>query len=766
MKNALSVLKQKLGLEEEKGEEVLTGPGFRDLIRPNRIENGKDYVKINDTFYRALMVEGFPRSIDNRFVSELLKNHSRMDISIRVSPYGQNEARRKVRSQLTKLEKDKRMKERTGEIAESIQNRLDDIRSLHKKLDKGEESLFDVCLNITTGADTRKGLKKNTENVRSELNKQQLIPGVPRFKMLQAFRSTLPTRGNEIQDFVDTQPRSMPSGAAAELFPFAGTPSSLEDDGVLLGVNSESRQPVLTDFYSSVNPNWMVLGTSGSGKSFAAKTILRRYACQGVQTFVLDPHGEYSETVQDLDGENIELSVKKGNMINPLDLMGFTFREKINSLKEFYSILLDGLSPSQMSKLVKATRRTYRSHGIYKDDPDSWSSQPPLLEDLLRTLEVMERNEGDRAQKRSYRALIDKLEPFVDGSEDFLNTRTTVEVRENVVNFDIEHLPESSYPELMHLVLNFLRSRMKEDSGDRKMVVVDEAWELLSESHGKADNSFVYRTVKSSRKYNLSLGLLVQEIHDLVNSRQGKAVLSNTANKILLGQDRAAADQVAERLSLNQKEKEMIRSSGIGEGLLLKEDQHIPLEVHGTEKEVQMEEDEKGGRNYEEAIEGADGLDLGEKVLKEEELSEGQVEALDKSGSWGKSNEPLFRGGFQKTRWVKTEGENSADHERLVYGYQDFLEGMFEKVRTSQKYADIEIETEDGEIFGLEVETGSNLEHNKEAFEDKVRRNDNRYDEWFIIVFRKELRSRYDDYGKVLLRTEVKDRVKELNKKN
>lgn len=733
-------------------------PGFNDLIRPNRIENGVGSVRINDKYFKALMVEGFPRSIDNRFISNLLRNHRRMDVSIRVSPYSQNDARRKVRRQLTKLEKDKQRKMRNGELAESIQNRLDDIELLHKKLDKGEESLFDVSVNVSTGADTKKGLRENTEDIRSEMNKQQLIPGEPNYKMLQAFKTTLPTTRNLVKGLVSTQPRSMPSGAVAELFPFAGHPSSLQESGILLGVNRANNQPVLTDFYNSINPNWIVMGASGSGKSFTAKSIINRYACRGVQTFVIDPHGEYGDTVRNLDGEVIELSIKKGNMINPLDLMGYGFREKINSLKEFYSILFDVLSSSQMTKLVKATRRAYRRNGIYQDERDSWGERPPKLEDVLQVLKDLKKSEGDRVQRKSFQAVIDRLEPFVSGSKDFLNTRTTVDPSENVVSFDIEDLPENCYPELMHLILNFLHSRMQSDD-DRKMVVVDEAWELLSSAHGKnSDHSFVFRTVKTSRKYKLSLGLVVQEIHDLVSSRQGKAVLSNTANKLVMSQDRAAVSSVAKELNLNQREKEYVSDADTGEALLIKKGQRIPLKVHGTEKERQR--DSETVSKMEEVFVSKDDLpDLESGVLLESSLDEDTVEALEKTPEWKRSTDPLFKGGFGKACWVKVEGQKSVEHERLVKGYKKWLKDRFDRVKETERFADVEIETGGGDLIGIEVETGKNLNHNIEAFEDKMERNDARYDDWFIVSTSKDLVERYSNYKETIIRTRIKDKI-------
>jgi hypothetical protein len=760
----LGKLKERLSSDKEEEDVSISRPDIQDLIRPNQIENFKEYVKINDKYYKALMVEGFPRSIDNRFISNLLKNHSSMDISIRLRPYEQNNARRKVRKQLTKLEKDKVRKENTGQISESIQNRLNDIKKLHKKLDKGEERLFDVSLNISTGSETKKGLKQNVQEARSEMNKQQLIPGEPNYKMLQAFKTTLPTTSNKIRKHVDTQPRSMPSGAAAELFPFAGNPSQLDDEGILLGTNTENQQPVLADFYSSTNPNWFTIGTSGSGKSFTAKTIINRYASQGIQTYIIDPHGEYSTTVKNLSGENISLSIKKGNMINPLDMMEYTFREKINSLREFYEIMLDGLSPSQRSKLIKATREAYNEKGIYKDEHETWekrNDEMPQLEDLYNKLKQLKNSESDRAQLKSFQTLLDKLEPFIHGSQDFLNTHTTIKTHEQVVNFDIEQLPESQYPELMFLILNFLHSRMRQDTNKKKMIVIDEAWELLSQALGKnQDNSsFIYRTVKTSRKYNLSLGLVVQEIHDLINSRQGKSVLANTSNKILLKQDKTVIDKVSSQFNLNQKQKQLLKTESPGRGLFVKDETYIPIQIHGTkeEKQIEQKEERKVVLSKKEKEKQLDDFDR--KVVQESELTSKQIKALKESGKWEKSTKALFRGGFAKPHWVETREKLSANHERLVYGYRNWLEDKFEEVRTTSKYADLEIEN-DEKLIGIEVETGNNINHNKKAFDDKVERNNERYDKWIIICKAKD-KEKYQRYAESWKRTEIKQKIDE-----
>lgn len=712
------------------------------------------------------MIEGFPRHIDKLFISNILQTEADMDISIRINPYKQNQARKKVRRQLTKLQKDRKRKNREGQITESIENRITDIKKLHKKLDIGEERLFDVSINIATGAKSKEKLKKSTEKLQSELNKQQLIPGIPYYKMLQAFKTTLPTTKNKIRRHTDTQPRSMPTGATAELFPFAGNNTTLEKKGILLGTNINTGQPFLTDLFNSNNPNWIAVGTSGSGKSFTAKLTASRYTAQGVQTYIIDPHGEYKDTVNNLSGQNIELSVKKDNMINPLDLTGHTLDEKLVSLQEFYQILFEDLSKSQKPKIMKATRKAYEEKGIYKEQPRTWrNNKPPQLRNVHRKLIELRDRETDTAQVRSYNVLIDQLEPYIHGTNSFLDTNTTIEPDSHITNFSIESLPEKMYPELMFIILDYLQSRMKKDQS-RKMVIIDEAWELLSSTVGEddLDESFIFRTVKSSRKYNLSLGLIVQEIDDLVNSRAGKSVLANTSTKMVFKQDRSVVKTVCSQLQLNQKEQTLIKSFGPGNCLFINDDKHAPIQVRASEQEKDLNHTDPG-EGFSDSLKPVSNL-MGEgfpesDMYLEDDLNPSEIRCLKNNSDWEYSRQPLFRGGKAKKHWVYVPGVEGADHERMVLGYRDWLEEKFGGVELSYNKADIEVQSDD-RLIGVEVETGSNFKHSRSDLDVKKRQNDERYDDWFFVVLDLDLKDNYEDIHDAVIRTEFKDKIQEL----
>jgi hypothetical protein len=109
---------------------------------------------------------------------------------------------------------------------------------------------------------------------------------------------------------------------------------------------------------------------------------------------------------------------------------------------------------------------------------------------------------------------------------------------------------------------------------------------------------------------------------------------------------------------------------------------------------------------------------------------------------------------------VKTREKVSADHQKLVHGYKKYLRDCFDQVETTSKYADIEIEAGD-EFVGLEIETGQNIDHNKEAFENKAERNDERYDDWYVIT-KEKYRDRYGRYAETILRTEFKEHIEGL----
>jgi hypothetical protein len=298
------------------------------------------------------------------------------------------------------------------------------------------------------------------------------------------------------------------------------------------------------------------------------------------------------------------------------------------------------------------------------------------------------------------------------------------------------------------------------------MVIIDEAWELLSSTVGEddLDESFIFRTVKSSRKYNLSLGLIVQEIDDLVNSRAGKSVLANTSTKMVFKQDRSVVKTVCNQLQLNQKEQTLIKSFGAGKCLFINDDKHAPIQIRASEQEQNLNHTDPG-EEFSDSVKPVSNL-TGKgfpesDMYLEEDLNPSEIRRLKNNSDWDYSRQPLFRGGRAKKYWVHVPGVEGADHERMVLGYRDWLQENFGGVTLPYNKADIEVQSGE-DLIGVEVETGSNFKHARSDLEDKKRENDERYDDWFFVVLDLDLKDNYQDIHDAVIRTEFEDKIREL----
>ena len=134
----------------------------------------------------------------------------------------------------------------------------------------------------------------------------------------------------------------------------------------------------------------------------------------------------------------------------------------------------------------------------------------------------------------------------------------------------------------MFLVLDYVYMKMKSDI-ERKLLVVDEAWTLLSRTE---DASYIFEIVKTCRKFNMGLFLINQEVEGMLNSQAGRSVLANSSYTILLRQKPAVIDDIQKTFHLSNVERMALLTAGVGEGILLMEDEHSELKIVASKEEI------------------------------------------------------------------------------------------------------------------------------------------------------------------------------------
>ncbi len=332
---------------------------------------------------------------------------------------------------------------------------------------------------------------------------------------------------------------------------------------------------------------------SGSGKSYLVKLELMRSLMFDTEVIVIDPENEYEALTHALGGEYIRFHFGTTTKINPFDLALLHQREesreagsrsageselnqKILSLHGFFRVVMGKLTPTEDALLDRALILAYQQKGI-TPDPATQNREPPLMEDLYKSLIGME--------EPMARGLADRIEKFVKGSlVGIFDAYTNVEIRNPLTVFSIRDLEEELRPIAMYLILDFIWTKIRRDTR-RRMLVVDEAWYMMKYPDSGA---FLNSIAKRARKYYLGVTTITQDVEDFLSVDLGKAIIQNSSLQILLKQSTAAIDKVADIFYLSEGEKHLLLAADIGEGLFFAGPAHAAVRVIASPEEHEL----------------------------------------------------------------------------------------------------------------------------------------------------------------------------------
>lgn len=711
-----------------------------DILSPDLIDNKANYLKINEKYYRIVHAYGYPREVEIGFLDKIVSSLGDFNLSLHINPYPIEGMLIDLNKELQKQRADLYSMKLKGIINPTLDIQYTDTKATLKDLQKGRERLFNVSLYVTCKADSLKELDLLTRKIESELNSMMILPHVPALRMIQGFKSTLPLGMDTLKES-----RNITTEALSAFFPFTSQFMQADNEGIWLGLN-RNNIPIIKDIFQLPNPNGLVLAQSGGGKSYFSKLLITRYLLNGTKVMVIDPQGEYKNLIKHFKGELIQLSRTSETMINPLDLMGHDYAEKRLSLMDLMRIMLGEVTEIQKAFLDKALTKTYELKGI-TNDSDSWNNKPPILEDLLKVLEQMEKK-ATQLEKTTLRSLINRLGMYVHGVFSFVNKHTNIDFDNQFVCFDIGHMPSQVKPAMMFLVLDYIYMKMKSDLS-RKILLIDESWSLLSRTE---EAGYIFEIVKTCRKFNLGLLLINQEVEGLLDSKAGKSVLANSAYTLLMRQKPAVIDNISKTFHLSSSEKNHLLTAGVGEGLLIMEDDHSEIKVLASPEEhnlITTNADEimkiNGNTNQNEKKKDVNiKVDPNDRFFHKKDLSKDEINFLLSKG-YKISKHKSINSNTEKEYLLKPRFNESEGHLFTTYDIAEFLK---KKKIDYQLYVtkkpDVVFEI-DGKKYAIEVETGaglSKIERMKEKL--KVLKE---YDKWFFVVTNKNMVTKYRKYG-------------------
>ena len=557
---------------------VKTGLSVKDHIAPSSFEfkNGKEFVMGkqigNVSFLQILAPE-----LNDRLLADFLDMESNVVVSMHIQSMDQVKAIKTIKRKITDLQKSKIEEQkkavRSGYDMDIIPSDLstynDEAMKLLQDLQSRNERMFLVTFIVLNVAKTKKELANDVFRASSIAQQHNCNLVRLDFQQEEGLMSCLPLGYNQI----DIQ-RGLTTSSAAIFIPF--TTQELfqsSKEALYCGLNALSNNIIMVDRKLLKNPNGLILGTPGSGKSFSAKReISNVFLVTDDDIIICDPESEYGALVEHLGGQVIKISPVSQDYINPMDLnLNYSEDENPLTLKSDFILSLcelivggkEGLQPVEKTIIDRCVRMVYRTYLQYPI-PENM----PILEDLY--------NELLKQDEKEAKYLATALEIYVTGSLNVFNHRTNVDIKSRVVSYDIKELGKQLKKIGMLIVQDQVWNRVTVNREAHKSTryYIDEMHLLLKEEQTAA---YTVEIWKRFRKWGGIPTGITQNVKDLLSSREIENIFENSDYIYMLNQAAGDRQILAKQLNISQYQLSYVTSSGEGEGLLFYGSTIIPF---------------------------------------------------------------------------------------------------------------------------------------------------------------------------------------------
>ena len=568
-----------------------TGLSTKDFIAPSSFHfktarnfmMGKKYASVS--FLQILAPE-----LSDRILKDFLEIESNVIVNLHVQSIDQVSAIKTIKRTITDLDKTKIEEQkkavRAGYDMDIIPSDLalygEEAKKLLKDLQSRNQRMFLVTFLILNTADSKRQLDNNIFQTNSIAQKYNCSITALDYQQEEGMVSSLPLGLNQIEI-----QRGLTSSGVAIFVPF--TTQELFQTGkeaVYYGVNALSNNLIMVDRKKLKNPNGLILGTPGSGKSFSAKReISNAFLVTQDDIIICDPEGEYSPLVERLGGQVIKISPTSPHHINPMDLnLNYSDDDNPLSLKSDFILSLcelivggkEGLAPVEKTIIDRCVRLVYQK---YMENPKP--ENMPVLEDLYNMLRQQTEKEAQY--------IATALEIYVSGSLSVFNHRTNVDIHNRIVCYDIRELGKQLKKIGMHIVQDqvwnrvtenrFNKIQMKTDSEGNPLpdeildalslkatrYYMDEFHLLLKEEQTAAYSVEIW---KRFRKWGGIPTGITQNVKDFLASKEVENIFENSDFIYMLNQAIGDRQILANQLNISPHQLSYVTHSGEGEGLL------------------------------------------------------------------------------------------------------------------------------------------------------------------------------------------------------
>ena len=546
-----------------------SGLSVKDFIAPSSFEfrTGSSFA-VGKKYGRASFLQILAPELNDRMLADFLDMESSVIVSMHIQSVDQVKAIKTIKRKITDLDKMKIEEQkkaiRAGYDMDIIPSDLatygNEAKKLLQELQSRNERMFLLTFIILNTAGSMQQLKNNVFQANSIAQKYNCQLTTLDFRQEEGLMSSLPLGLNEI-----TIQRGLTTSSVAIFVPF--TTQELFQTGkeaLYCGINALSNNLIMVDRKLLKNPNGLILGTPGSGKSFSAKReIANVFLVTDDDIIICDPEAEYGPLVEHLHGQVIKISPTSTDYINPMDLnLNYSDDENPLSLKSDFILSLcelivggkDGLMPVEKTIIDRCVRLVYRN---YLNDPRP--ENMPILGDLYEELRKQDEKEAQ------YIATAQEI--YVTGSLNVFSHQTNVDVHSRVVAYDIKELGKQLKKIGMLIVQDQVWNRVTVNREAHKSTryYIDEMHLLLKEEQTA---SYTIEIWKRFRKWGGMPTGITQNVKDLLSSREVENIFENSDYIYMLNQASGDRQILAKQLNISPHQLSYVTHSGEGEGLL------------------------------------------------------------------------------------------------------------------------------------------------------------------------------------------------------
>ena len=558
-----------------------SGLSTKDFIAPSSFEfRDSRMFRIGEKYAAVSFLQILAPELEDRILADFLDMESSLVVSMHIRSLDQAEVIKTIKRRITDLDKTKIEEQkkavRSGYDMDIIPSDLATYgaaaKDLLQDLMNHNERMFQFTFLIMNTADSKRQLKNVLDQAKAIATQHNCALVPLDFQQEGGMVACLPLGKNPIEIS-----REMTTSAVAIFIPFT-TQELFQTEGrpLYCGVNALSNNIIMVDRLNQKNPNGIILGTPGSGKSFSAKLeMLSVFLMTPDDIMVCDPEGEYHPLVTRFNGQVIRISPTSNDYINPMDLnLNYSDDDNPLSLKSDFILSLcelvvggrEGLQPIEKTVIDRAVRQVYQP---FLNDPVP--EKLPILGDLYNALLNMEEKEAQR--------IATALEIYVSGSLNLFNHRTNVDINNRFVCYDIKELGKQLKKLGMLIVQDQVWGRVtaNRDAGKYTRYFIDEFHLLLREEQTATYSVEIW---KRFRKWGGVPTGITQNVKDLLASRDIENILENSDYIVMLNQAPGDRQVLAQKLNISPHQLTHVTGVGPGEGLLFYGNVILPFVEH------------------------------------------------------------------------------------------------------------------------------------------------------------------------------------------